>query len=120
LRNGLLPLQLALAVGNHERVALAVRVQGGGALMEAWTAGIFFLETRDGILGTIFLVEVSGHKLVSSQTPVFVWFSTLIFPFYNMLFMNRLQFFWFRGFFVRFLKPKKNKVFFKIRQKKEL
>jgi hypothetical protein len=30
---------------------------------------------------TALLVEVSGHKLESSQTYVFVWFSTLICPF---------------------------------------
>ncbi len=39
-----------------------------------------------------FLVEVSGHKLESSQTRVFVWFSNLIFPFFKMLFMNILEF----------------------------
>ncbi len=38
-----------------------------------------------------YLVEVSGHKLKSSHTWVFVWFSTLIFPFYKRLFMNRLE-----------------------------
>ncbi len=42
---------------------------------------------------TAFLVEVSGHKIEYSQTRVFVWFSTLIFPFYKKLFMmNRLKF----------------------------
>ncbi len=29
-------------------------------------------------------VEFSGHKLETSQTRVFVWFSTLIFPFYKI------------------------------------
>ncbi len=117
LRNGLLSLQLTLAVGNHERVALAVRVQSGRALMEAWTAGVFFyfIETWDGILEQYFLVEVSGHQLESSQTLVIVWFSTLIFPFYNILFKNRLEFSGFADFFVKFLKPEKSKVFFKIR-----
>ncbi len=43
-------------------------------------------------LSTAFLVEVSGHKLKSSHIRVFVWFSTIIFPFYKMLFMNRLEF----------------------------
>ncbi len=38
------------------------------------------------------LVEVSRHKLGSSQAQVFVWFSTLCFPVYKMLFMNRLDF----------------------------
>jgi hypothetical protein len=44
---------------------------------------------------------VSGHKLDSSQTEVFVWFSTLIFPFYKMLFMNRVEVSCFTDFFVR-------------------
>ncbi len=48
-----------------------------------------------------FLVMVSGHKLDSSQTEVFVWFSTLIFPFYKMLFMNRVEVSCFTDFFVR-------------------
>ncbi len=39
---------------------------------------------------TSFLVEVSGHKLESSQTWVLVSFSTLIFSFYKMPFMKRL------------------------------
>ncbi len=47
---------------------------------------------------TAFLVEVSGHKLESSLNWVFVWFSTLIFPFYKMLFMNRLKFYFFADF----------------------
>ncbi len=34
---------------------------------------------------------VSRHNLKSSQTRVFVWLSTLIFPFYNMLFTNRVE-----------------------------
>jgi hypothetical protein len=38
-----------------------------------------------------FLVEVSRYKLESSQTRVLAWFSTLIFPFYKMLFMNTLE-----------------------------
>ncbi len=45
---------------------------------ESWTA--------------FFLVKVSGHKLESSQTQVFVWFSALTFPFHKMLFMKRLKF----------------------------
>ncbi len=43
-------------------------------------------------LNNIVLVEVSGHKLESSQTRIFVWFCTLIFLFYKMLFMNKLSF----------------------------
>ncbi len=50
---------------------------------------------------TAFLVEVSGHKLESSQSWVFVWFSTLIFLFYKMLVMNRLDFSCFAGLFVK-------------------
>ncbi len=37
-----------------------------------------------------FLVQVSGHKLEFSQPRVFVWFSTLVVPFYKMLSMNRV------------------------------
>ncbi len=44
--------------------------------------------TRDGIL----IVEASGHKLEFSRPQVFVGFSTLIFNFYKMLCMNRLEF----------------------------
>jgi hypothetical protein len=46
--------------------------------------------SRDGITEmkffNAFLVEVSGHKLKSSQTRVFVWFSTIVLPFYKRLF----------------------------------
>ncbi len=34
------------------------------------------------------LLKVSKHELESSQTRVFIWFSTFIFPFYKMLFMK--------------------------------
>jgi hypothetical protein len=44
-------------------------------------------------LNDIFSRGFSGHKLESYQTRVFAWFSTLIFSFYKMLFMNRLEFF---------------------------
>jgi hypothetical protein len=47
--------------------------------------------------------KVSGHKLEYCQTRVFVWFSTLIFPIYKMLFINSLDFS-LADFFV-FLKP---------------
>jgi hypothetical protein len=51
------------------------------------------------------LVEVSGIKLESSQTEVFVWVSPLFFPFYyNMLYMNRLEFSCFADF-VCFFRP---------------
>jgi hypothetical protein len=53
--------------------------------------------------GTAFLVEVSGHKLESSQARVFAWFSIPFFSFYKMLI--KTQVFLFRGFFLyRFLK----------------
>jgi hypothetical protein len=55
-------------------------------------------QARDGILGTTILIQVSGHKLESSQTQVFIWFYTLIFPFYKMLFMNGLEFSGFADF----------------------
>ncbi len=62
---------------------------------------------------TASLVEVSGHKLESSQTRVFVWFSNLIFPFYKMLLIDILE----CVLFSWFLKPEKSIVFVKIRQK---
>jgi hypothetical protein len=46
------------------------------------------------------------HKLESSQTRDFVWFPILIFPFHKMLFMNRLEFFLFRGLYVRIFKTR--------------
>ncbi len=55
---------------------------------------------------TAFLVEVSGHKLESSQTLVFVWLFTLIFPFFKTLFMNRLEFSCFSDFFVCIFKTR--------------
>jgi len=58
---------------------------------------------------TAFIVEVSGHKLEPSQTRVFY----LIFLFYKMLFMNRLEFSCFVDFFM-YLKNQ-SMVFFKIR-----
>jgi hypothetical protein len=48
-------------------------------------------EAGDGILKRIFS-RGFWLKLESSQTRVFVWFSALIFLFYKMLFMNRLEF----------------------------
>ncbi len=55
-----------------------------------------------------FLFEVSGHKLEASQTRVFVWFSTIIFSFYKMLLMNRLEFSCFADFFVRIFKARED------------
>ncbi len=55
---------------------------------------------------TAILVEVSGNKLESSQTGVCVWFCTLIFPFYKMLLMNRIEFFCYADFFVRIIDTK--------------
>jgi len=62
---------------------------------------------------TAFLVEESGHKLESSHTQVFVWFSTLIYPFYKMLFTNRSKFSFSQIFVYVFFKPEKSLVFFK-------
>ncbi len=53
---------------------------------------------------TAFLVEVTGHKLESSQTWDFVCFSTLIFLFYRLIFLNRLEFSCFADFFGRVIK----------------
>ncbi len=63
-----------------------------------------------------FLAVVSGHKLDSSQTQVFVRFSILSFLFYKMLFMNRVKYSCFADFFKGFLKPEKSIVFVEIRQ----
>jgi hypothetical protein len=46
------------------------------------------------------LVEISGHKLESSHTRVFAWFSTRIFPFFKTLFTNRLELSCFEDVFV--------------------
>jgi hypothetical protein len=46
------------------------------------------------------------HKLGPSQTQVFVWFSTLIFQFYKMLFMKRLEFSCFADFLGGFFKTR--------------
>jgi hypothetical protein len=51
-----------------------------------------------------FFVEVSGDKLESSQIRVFVWSSTLIFTFYEIIFLKCLKFSCFADFFVRILK----------------
>ncbi len=59
------------------------------------------------------LLEVSRHKLKSSQTRVFVFFSILIFHFYKMLFTNRLEFSCFADFLYVFIKADKSLVFFK-------
>ncbi len=61
-----------------------------------------------------FLVDVSVHKLESSYIRVFVWFSTFIFPFYKMQFMNTFKFSFFADFLFGFLKPEKRMFFFKI------
>ncbi len=66
---------------------------------------------------TVFLVEVSGHKIESSQTP---FLYPIIFPFYKMLLMKKLEFSCFADFLYVFLKPEKSEVLFKIRQKKGL
>jgi hypothetical protein len=42
---------------------------------------------------------LKGIFEVSGQTRDLVWFSTLIFPFYKILFMNRLEFSCFADFF---------------------
>jgi hypothetical protein len=68
----------------------------------------------DGILEMVFLVEVSGHKLESSQTRVFVcFFCTLILQFYKTLFMKKLaEFSCFAAFFVRIFKTREEYLWF--------
>jgi hypothetical protein len=47
-----------------------------------------------------------GHKLESSQTRVFVWFSTFFLAIYKVLYMNRGQFSCFTDLFLRILKTR--------------
>ncbi len=57
-----------------------------------------------------FVDEISPDEILE-RFAVF----TLTFPFYKMLFMNRLEFSCFADFFVCIFKPEQNTVFFKIR-----
>ncbi len=57
--------------------------------------------------------EVSGHKLESSETQVFAWFSTIIFPFFKMLFTNRLEFSCFADIFLSIFKTRVESGFFR-------
>jgi hypothetical protein len=51
-------------------------------------------------LNGIFSRSVSGHKLESSKTRLFIWFLPCFFPFYNTKNMHKLAWvFLFRGFF---------------------
>ncbi len=50
-------------------------------------------------------VEISGHKLASSQTRVLFSFLPSFFPFYEMLFMKRHKFSCIADFLYVFLKP---------------
>jgi hypothetical protein len=49
---------------------------------------------RRGNSWTKYWVEFFGQRLKSSETRVLVGFSTFVFPFYKMLFMNRLESTW--------------------------
>jgi hypothetical protein len=66
-------------------------------------------------LRTTVLVEVSGHRVESSQTLVFVWFSTLVFLFYKMLFLIRLEFSCFADFFVWSFKTREEYIWFSVK-----
>ncbi len=59
------------------------------------------LEFLNGIF-----VQVSGLKPESSETRVFVWFSTHVFLFKEILFMHRLEFSCFADFCVCVLKTR--------------
>jgi hypothetical protein len=63
------------------------------------------MEFLNGI--SAFLVEGYGHKLVSSQTRVFVLFSNLIFRSTKMLFVNTLDFSFFADFLICFLNTRR-------------
>jgi len=58
-----------------------------------------------------FLNGISGHKPESCETLVFVRFSTLIFPFYKMLFRNKLEFSCFVDFIVSIFKTREEHGF---------
>ncbi len=60
-------------------------------LSDALTTRLDLIHTRIDL--------IHGHKLESTETRAFVWFSTLIFPFYKMLFLNLTWVCLFRGFF---------------------
>jgi|LakMenEpi03Aug12_release.lakeMendotaPanAssembly.Ray.scaffolds.fasta_scaffold5164490_1 hypothetical protein len=57
------------------------------------------------------VVEVSGHKLESSQSRVLYVFLPSFFRFYKMIFMNRLDFSCFVDFFVKILKTREESGF---------
>ena len=95
---------LTLHIPSHkgEKLIVLALLSHNGRCLQAFACfGIIysFLGTpnltshkHQGYRGGILERQVSEHKFESSQTWVFVWFSTLIFPFYKMLFMNRLEF----------------------------
>jgi hypothetical protein len=62
----------------------------------------------------VFLNGISGRGFLDINSGFF-WFSTLIFLFYKMIFVNILEFSCFADFLFVFFKPKKSVVFFKIR-----
>jgi hypothetical protein len=95
-RKGILPVTNSTSVGKNT----ALRA-GGYPEMKFW----------NGILA-----EVSGLYLESSQTLDFVWFSTLIFTFYKMLFANRLEFSCIADFFAYIFKTRVESGLFKNRQ----
>jgi hypothetical protein len=56
------------------------------------------------------LVEVSGHKLKSSQTRVFVWFSTTHVSVLQSTIHEQTRVILFRGFFVSIFKTREEYV----------
>ncbi len=72
-------------------------------------------EHRDVILERHFYSRFLGINS-SLLRLEFLYGFTLIFPFYKLLFMNRLEFICFADFLYGFLKPEERMVFFKIRQ----
>jgi hypothetical protein len=64
----------------------------------------------------MYVVEVSGHNRVFSDSRFCLFFFTLVFPFYKMLFMNSLEFSCLADFFVGIMKTRVEYVFLKIRE----
>jgi hypothetical protein len=76
-------------------------------LPEAMAEGRLTLRRlRDAAPGMELLNSIfsQGFINLSSQTQVFVWFSTFVFPFFKMLYMNRLEFSCFADILYNFLK----------------
>ncbi len=71
------------------------------SIAKNWCDHIFIMTLLRWNSWTALIVEVSRHTLESSQTQVFVWFSTLILPFLRNAINEQTRAFLFYGFFVK-------------------